>query len=136
MALIQLHPELYLAIFDRLDCAPRKKTDLLNVCMASSLFRELAEPFLFTKIHLRTDHSESGIDTPTRALIRHLTSRAETRHWVRSVEIIAYSYGDEAMDCITDIFVELHNLREIVLGSVKLTDSMVRHLLCLPQPFN
>ncbi|KAG8989740.1 hypothetical protein FRB94_014065 [Tulasnella sp. JGI-2019a] len=136
MSPTQLYPELYLAIFDRLDCAPGEKADLLNVSKASSLFHELAEPFLFTKILLQQDDSKSGIDSPTRALIRHLTSRAETRHWVRSVRITTYPYADGAMDHVMDIFFELHNLREIDLSNINLTDSMVQHLLRLSHPFS
>ncbi|KAG8993044.1 hypothetical protein FRB94_011076 [Tulasnella sp. JGI-2019a] len=136
MGSTQLYPELYLAIFDRLDRAPGFKADLRNVSETCCLFHALAESLLFTEIHLQMDYSESGIETRTRALIHHLTSRAETRHWVKSIKISAYPYGEMAINRIADIFVELHNLRDVVFKNFDLTDSMVRHLLRLSHPFS
>ncbi|KAG9012025.1 hypothetical protein FRB94_006825 [Tulasnella sp. JGI-2019a] len=137
MGSIQLYPELYLVIFDRLHAWNRKKADLLNVCRTSRLFHELAEPLLFADIVLKTDDSEFGIDTRTRALLRDLTSRTETRQWVKSVKIKITSHRDDdkGINHIADVFVQLHNLRDIVFRYINLTRSMIQHLLRLSHPF-
>ncbi|KAG8999208.1 hypothetical protein FRB94_006397 [Tulasnella sp. JGI-2019a] len=136
MSPTQLYPELYLAIFDRLDRAPGEKADLRNVSTTSHLFHELAEPLLFTEIILQMDYSDPGIETRTRTLMRHLTSRAETRQWVKSIEISVYGSSNMAVNHIADVFVELHNLRHITINDMNLTDSMVRHLPRLSHPFS
>ncbi|KAG8998627.1 hypothetical protein FRB94_006756 [Tulasnella sp. JGI-2019a] len=103
--------------------------------MTSRLFHDLTEPLLFTEIFLFVDRPGSEIGTRSRVLIHHLTTRAETRQWVKSVEITTAKDWSKSMDCIADIFVKLHNLRDIVFHGINLTDDMVRHMLHLSRPF-
>ncbi|KAG8872845.1 hypothetical protein FRB97_007293 [Tulasnella sp. 331] len=126
-----LYPELWLVIFNALDNAPGKKQDLLSVCQASQLFLQLAEPLLFANILLINGHLSS-------ALISVLRARVETRHWVQSIEINTkrvYEGADSIAQSIRNIFVQLHNLRNIRIIHTWLTDDMVYHLYHLQHPF-
>ncbi|KAG8993043.1 hypothetical protein FRB94_011075 [Tulasnella sp. JGI-2019a] len=132
MSSIQLYPELWQTVFDRLDHEPRMKADLRNVSKTSRLFHALVEPLLFGSILLKS--SFFGIDAQTAALIRDLTSRIATRQWVKSIEIMIGDDDYQRID-IANIFVKLHNLREIAIYDSTLTDGMASHLLHLPRSF-
>lgn len=136
LKMIQLYPEVWLAIFNALDNAVGKKTDLRSICQTSRTFCELSEPLLFANISLQTDYLPHP-STPK--LISVLRSRAETRQWVKSIFIDTRPSSGEAesiIQNIANIFVELLNLRRIRIYHMTLTDDMVHHLYRLRHPFS